>query len=71
MVLGWGELSDEDRPPLEIWLDPEELDSHFTNVKARWARGSSSSDSPEMEPINDEDSTANEYTRGLRERLKG
>lgn len=71
MVLGWGELSDQDRPPQEIWLDPEELEAHFNSVKARWARGSSASDSTEMEPISEGDSTGNEFTRGLRDRLKG
>lgn len=70
MILGWGELGDDDRPPVEIWLDNEELELHFERVKRRWAsRGSS--DSSDMEPIDEGNGASNEYTRGLRDKLKG
>lgn len=31
--MGYYELPDEDRPPEQIWLDPEEVEKHFKQVE--------------------------------------
>lgn len=59
-VLGYGELTDEQRPPEEIWLDDEALSDHFESVKNAMKSGSSGGS--DMEPIDQQ----NEITRGLR-----
>jgi hypothetical protein len=58
-ILGFGEMTDEQRPPEEIWLDDEALSDHFEGVKAAMKAGTSGGD---MEPIDQQ----NEFTRGLR-----
>jgi hypothetical protein len=61
-VLGWFELSEEDRPPKNIWLDDEGLEEHFERVNNRY-RDKSGSTSVETVPDIDEQ---NEVTRGLK-----
>jgi hypothetical protein len=33
VFIGFDELSEEERPPRNIWLDPELLTEHFANLK--------------------------------------
>lgn len=56
-MLGYSELSDDMRPPEDIWLDDEALNLHFENVKASMRSGS---------PMEDIPSEQNELTRDIR-----
>jgi len=58
------ELSDEDQPPEEIWLDPEALTAHFADVKERWKAGSSGG--KDWERIEDAPMTENELAKEWR-----
>lgn len=35
MVLGFGEMLEEDRPPESVWMDDPKLIEHFEQVKER------------------------------------
>lgn len=52
-------MTEQDRPPESIWLNDEALDEHFAAVKARYASGSSGTESVPL--------SQNELTRELRE----
>lgn len=54
-VLSWLELQEEDQPPEEIWLDPEKLELHWEDVKARWAAKSGGEEPLEERPMWDND----------------
>jgi hypothetical protein len=60
-VLGWLELSEEDRPPEEIWLDAELVNAHFEVVSERYKNESAG-----METVPEAEMTENELTKGLR-----
>ena len=55
------ELEEADRPPEQIWLQPELLDAHFQRVRNRHEAKKGG-----MEPIEDDDSMMqSDLTRGL------
>lgn len=55
------EMPDKDRPPEEIWLNPEALNAHFEAVKARYASG-------DDEEVPGGELAQNELTKGLKKR---
>ena len=59
-VLGFHELSDDQRPSEDIWLDDELLSEHFQAVRERMRRTSSG------EQWEDIPGEQNEITKGLR-----
>lgn len=63
MVMGYYEMSDEDRPPEAIWLQGEMLSNHFDQVKARYKAKASG-----MEPIEvmGGDTIQNPFTAGIK-----
>jgi hypothetical protein len=56
-------MTDDMRPPQEIWLDDEAIADHFDSVKARLSSGSGNAGSSEDW---EEVPVQNELTRGLR-----
>lgn len=62
MILGWGELQEEDVPPEEIWLDDEALNAHFDDVRERWKSKGSGGQTEAVADVDEQ----NELTRGLR-----
>lgn len=54
-------MTDEQRPPQEIWLDDEALNDHFDSVKSRMRTGGASDDGWEDIPTQQ-----NEFTRDLK-----
>lgn len=63
-VLGWLELSEEDQPPEEIWLNGELINAHFEVVAERYKTQAAGAGSSEAVP--DPEMTENELTKGLR-----
>lgn len=61
MVLGFGELEEDDQPPEEIWLNDEALIDHFDDLKRRRSSRESGD-----EEIPGAEWQQNEITKGLR-----
>lgn len=59
-VLGWLEMTEDDQPPEEIWLDPEAIAAHFETVREKYEQKAQGVEVPEG------DLADNEITRGLR-----
>lgn len=60
-ILSWMELPEEDRPSETIWLEPEMLEHHFNEVKARWADRSGGKELEGQNTL-----VENDLTKGLR-----
>lgn len=58
------ELSEEDQPPEEIWLDSEALTGHFESVKTRHSAGSEGTEDVPM--WENEDEVTQDEIRRLR-----
>ena len=63
MVLGFGEMLDDDKPDKSIWMDDKALVEHFEQVKARRdadkaSRGSGDDDWSDFEKGEDVESNA-------------
>ena len=54
------EMTEEDQPPEEIWLDGERLAAHFEAVREKYQSRASGSE------VAQEDMTENEAVKGLR-----
>lgn len=44
--LGFEEFPREERPPRNIWFNPEAMESHWQRVKAKWAGKGDNFDAP-------------------------
>lgn len=52
MVMGWFEMTEEDRPERSIWLDDEALEEHFERVNDRYKTKRGSEPIPEFDEPN-------------------
>lgn len=66
--MSWGELSDEDRPGQEIWMDDRALEKHFAAVKERWEARGKGGGGEDEEYSNSETWTDNEVVTKLKRR---
>lgn len=60
-ILSWMELSEEDRPPESIWLESDQIEAHFNDVKQRWADKAGGNEAGSSRLVE------NELTKGIRD----